>query len=1679
MKRRVDEVQFGARGAPPSHNRILATQNNPAPTIYQLAPGVLKAGTADGQNPGAGQLGNQTHNVQYSTTYNTSTMAIANVTKSPVVQQSATIAAGSLHVVNSGINTVNSMRQQQKAAATAVAVQAASSQPLVSAVAAATSGPAGGGTMSAGGIGGSTPISAPQVTAAAAATAAGGAAAAATAGQTQFQRLKVEDALSYLDHVKSKFGNQPQVYNDFLDIMKEFKSQSIDTPGVIDRVSTLFKGHPELIVGFNTFLPPGYKIEMQANDKGYSYQVSVSMPSPSCGTSSACPPQQQSPPQKLQIMQGSGTMVHTIPGAVNLITHAAAAPCPQPLHGVAAAAAQVSAAAGVTGPGSGPGSALTQQQVTVAAAQLTGAVLTAPGSTAAAGNFVAARERTLSGGVRPASLEENLHHMSQAHQQLVQQGGDASGQNQNQPVEFNHAISYVNKIKNRFQNQPEKYKRFLEILHQYQKEQKVRDGQGKQLTEAEVYTQVAKLFDKQDDLLREFGQFLPDATSHSANLHGLNKGGLNLNDHKRLSGPSPGGSSVRASFNNSSNNFPRSLDRAAAVVAGAGPGPNDYAHPMDKDYHGRGEKDRNHIGGGQKYAGVKRSPSYGAIPHIGGVSRNAADRTADGQSHPKRHKPICRDVTLAEASKLGSLNDYAFFDKVRKALRSPEVYENFLRCLILFNQEIVSKSELQTLTAPFLGKFPDLQRWFQEFLGPSTAAEGVSLATAQRQDRAQGELAQEIDLSTCKRLGASYCALPKSSEVKKCSGRTALCREVLNDTWVSFPTWAEDSTFVTSRKTQYEEMIYRCEDERFELDVVIETNSATIRVLEGVQKKLSRMSPDEVARFRLDDCLGGNSPTIHQRALRRIYGEKASDIIQGLKKNPVVAVPVVLRRLKAKEEEWREAQKGFNKQWREQNEKYYLKSLDHQGINFKQTDIKALRSKSLFNEIETLYDERHEQNEESTTEQMTGPHLLLPYKDKTILDDAANLLIHHVKRQTGIQKQEKTKIKHILRQFVPDLFFSPRQQLSDDEREDDAKDMDVDPPDTDPATAVKPSTSRKICDLDASGLSLPPPPGPSSVDSVSVKSEPVSEVRTQSQPGSPGEQTVVCNVARVSVPSVQKHDDTTKASDKSPTSVCDEIKVEVKQDSDSPTTPLPPHAIAKHTEEAYTLFFGNSNWYLFLRLHAILCERLRAMYDRAQALAVEEAKHRSNRRESTATALRLKPKSEIQVEDYYPTFLEMLKNVLDGNMEANNYEDSLREMFGIHAYIAFTLDRVVSNAVRQLQHCVTERGALECVELFHQEQRKNGAGGFCRSANKRIAAEMAYQKRAEASLQDENCFKVYIYKIDCRVTIELLDTESDDTEKCVTNTQAWSNYVERLANPASASGPGVASTSGATSNIPGMSSSGNNGVEIKTEKPDEEMDDDQPGKPLFLTRNVTLVKKCNPIEKTPMHKLASMSSATLGAHAVSSTSTTHATASATVMTTATTTTSGTDATILTATTAETSTASLTTTAATSSNRDGNTEPVPMDIDDTVTGASTGFWTAGKRPPERIPPPPTSADDFVTDNKTEVKFNINNYKMVFVMNKDDFFYKLHSLVKAKRSHEKVTKKRRTRFQKFMKGWLDDNVTEGQKSQCRDWLMGVGEDLAPNTTVLKQDNDIRKAPYAIINRYAVTTTRSADS
>lgn len=59
---------------------------------------------------------------------------------------------------------------------------------------------------------------------------------------------------------------------------------------------------------------------------------------------------------------------------------------------------------------------------------------------------------------------------------------------------------------------------------------------------------------------------------------------------------------------------------------------------------------------------------------------------------------------------------------------------------------------------------------------------------------------------------------------------------------------------------------------------------------------LFRMAPEDLSKFSLEDTIGGHSDILQRKAIHRIYGDKAHDIIEGLKKSPSVAVPVVLKR---------------------------------------------------------------------------------------------------------------------------------------------------------------------------------------------------------------------------------------------------------------------------------------------------------------------------------------------------------------------------------------------------------------------------------------------------------------------------------------------------------------------------------------------------------------------------------------------------------------------------------------------------------------------------------------------------------------------------------------------------------------------------------------------------------------
>lgn len=67
-----------------------------------------------------------------------------------------------------------------------------------------------------------------------------------------------------------------------------------------------------------------------------------------------------------------------------------------------------------------------------------------------------------------------------------------------------------------------------------------------------------------------------------------------------------------------------------------------------------------------------------------------------------------------------------------------------------------------------------------------------------------------------------------------------------------------------------------------------------------------------------------------------------------LRKNASLALPVILTRLKQKQEEWARCRSDFNKVWADIYAKNYHKSLDHRSFYFKQQDSKSLSTKGNY-----------------------------------------------------------------------------------------------------------------------------------------------------------------------------------------------------------------------------------------------------------------------------------------------------------------------------------------------------------------------------------------------------------------------------------------------------------------------------------------------------------------------------------------------------------------------------------------------------------------------------------------------------------------------------------------------------------------------------------------------------------
>ncbi|KAJ3299229.1 Transcriptional regulatory protein sin3, partial [Blyttiomyces sp. JEL0837] len=875
-----------------------------------------------------------------------------------------------------------------------------------------------------------------------------------------YRPLNVKDALTYLDQVKNQFHDQPEVYNRFLDIMKDFKSQSIDTPGVIDRVSTLFRGHPSLITGFNTFLPPGYRIEATSNPLD---PIRVITPQ-SSGQGLAphemgqIPPVQQPPPHPHMINQAPQQPPNAMPPVSALSGH------PTPPQGAPQPPMQSGYYQGpppmavyTTGPppviGQGPGyqpmppghlgNIITPQQ-----GQQPPPSGYQPAGAPMHGGPVAPIVSPASGG--PPSL----HVQSQPPPGQTPPppnnaaAANGNGGNKKAPVEFNHAINYVNKIKNRFSAEPETYKQFLEILQTYQKESKPIQ---------EVYGQVQGLFKNAPDLLDEFKQFLPDVQNQARPPP------VELPPPRMppVGNFIPSNSAVPRQSGSSSSGK-KSSKRSAPSSSAPTAGPSISA-----------------------MAGIQQQLGSGIPPPgMGGVASLTAAAMPigmQGQGQPpskKRAKTGSAAAAAANAGSMGGVNaallgsasgaaatagsvaarpdtieELEWIDRCKRTIGNKATYNEFLKVLNLFSQEIIDAKTLVERVEPFLSKAPDLFEWFKKFVKyeeDQVVREYYPVIyhfkNLEFEDENTPAERPELDLRSCRRVGHSYRLLPDTHPRPICSGRDDLCREVLNDDWISQPEYVSETGFVSHKKTQYEEALHKCEEERYEFDLNIEANLHTIALLEPLYRKIQNMTNEERSRFKLEEGLGGSSKTIYKRVIKKIYdNERGQEVIDALHNSPAVAVPVVLKRLKQKDEEWKRCQRDWNKVWREIDAKNYYKALDHQGISFKANDRKAISSKTLVTEIDMIYREQKQRRQtlaHASRPTMSGGftgnnssllslssvaytryQLDFKFSDPTVFRDARKMIMTQVSHTSAISHADEERIGEFLSNFVRRFFF--------------------------------------------------------------------------------------------------------------------------------------------------------------------------------------------------------------------------------------------------------------------------------------------------------------------------------------------------------------------------------------------------------------------------------------------------------------------------------------------------------------------------------------------------------------------------------------------------------------------------------------------------------------------------------
>jgi paired amphipathic helix protein Sin3a len=500
----------------------------------------------------------------------------------------------------------------------------------------------------------------------------------------------------------------------------------------------------------------------------------------------------------------------------------------------------------------------------------------------------------------------------------------------------------------------------------------------------------------------------------------------------------------------------------------------------------------------------------------------------------------------------------------------------------------------------------------------------------------------------------------------------------LNDEWASHPTWAsEDSGFVAHRKNGYEEGLHRIEEERHDYDFYIELNQKCIQLLEPIAQQMLSLPPSERATFKLPAGLGGQSTSIYKRVLKKIYGsDRGAEVVHEMFTSPFAVVPIVMARLRQKDEEWRFTQREWEKVWQAQTDSMHLKSLDHMGIQVKSNDKKNLSIKHLVDNIHV----RHEAQERARISKGKEAHepryqYIYHFEDEEVLLDILRFMVIFATNGGQHNAVERRRIIDFFESFIPHFFDLPEgkvmEKLADIEQDSGAEEEEDEHSATDLANG-RPKRNGKKSDLLRGVLD----PGRNGTKARAQK-----------------EDSAAASTSKETTPDIGSANE-----EEMPDATDENGAPTVSNERWMPTIPQPTirqgdrsllddhgelRADAPFRRTTYN-FYCNQNIFVFISILEALYKRVKDLKGSTASVGEELRRERADKPAKTLglVADELSYFDNIAPEQYWTRTLALIEEYINGEVDENRYQDVLRRYYLQNGWMLYTIQDLLRSLCR-------------------------------------------------------------------------------------------------------------------------------------------------------------------------------------------------------------------------------------------------------------------------------------------------------------------------------------------------------------------------------------------------------------